>query len=165
MPTTPYQWIQSYVCIPLVGTNAPIRTPACFCTYTARSSGNGLFRRRLLPCWVSWDTEQHQEVPVHSSSPCPHGSGVHALQLHGRVPVAQPQHGHSRGQVQPAGLHQRARAALVLPSRRTLAAGRPRTRPISERPTSRTKSPRPYAGDWSSTPSPSTRRAHGRTTD
>ena len=96
-----------------------VRAPARLRTYTSRSPSYGLPRRRLLPGWVSWDSEQHQEVPVHIGSACLYGSGMHALQLLRRLPTAQREHGHPRGQVQPTRLHQRAREALVLPSRGT----------------------------------------------
>ena len=140
MPTTPRQWIHSYVRLSLVGAKVTVRAPARLRTYTLRSPSYGLLRRRLLPRWVSWDSEQHQEVPVHIGSACLYGSGMHALQLLHRLPTTQREHGHPRGQVQPTRLHQRARAALVLPSRGTLAPRRTWTRPLSKRTASRTQS-------------------------
>ncbi|CAE7452543.1 unnamed protein product, partial [Symbiodinium microadriaticum] len=99
MPTTPRQWIHSYVRLPLVGTKVTVRAPAHLRTYTSRSPSYGLLHRRLLPRWVSWDSEQHQEVPVHIGSACLYGSGMHALQLLRRLPTAQREHGYPRGQV------------------------------------------------------------------
>ena len=132
MPTTPRQWIHSYVRLSLVGTKVTVRAPARLRTYTSRSPSYGLLRRRLLPRRVSWDSEQHQEVPVHIGPACLYGSGMHALQLLHRLPTTQREHGHPCGEVQPTRLHQRARAALVLPSRGTLAPRRTWTRPLSK---------------------------------
>ena len=140
MSTTPRQWIYSYVCISLVGTRVTVRAPARLRTHTSRSPSYGLLRRRLLPRWVSWDSEQHHEVPVYVGSACLYGSSMHALQLLRRLPTAQREHGHPRGQVQPTRLHQRARAAFVLPSGGTLAPRKTRTRPLSKRTASRTQS-------------------------
>ena len=58
MPTTPRQWTHSSVRLSLVGTKVTVRAPARLRTYTSRSPSYGLLRRRLLPRWVSWDSEQ-----------------------------------------------------------------------------------------------------------
>ena len=140
MPTAPRKRLHPYVRISLVGTKVTIRALARLRTHPSRSSGHGLLRRCLLPRWISWDSEQHEEVPVRISPACLHDSSMHALQLLGRLPSAQRQHGHPRGQIQPTRLHQRARAALIFPSWRTLAPRQTRTRPFPERTASRTQS-------------------------
>ena len=106
MPTTSTQQIHSYGCVLLARAKPTFRTSTRFCTYKTRSPGYGLLCRCLLPRRYSWHTEQHQEVPVHSSTPCTYGPGVHALKLYGRIPAAQPQHGRPRGQIQPTRLCQ-----------------------------------------------------------
>ena len=168
MPTTPRQWIHSYVRLPLVGTKVTVRAPAHLRTYTSRSPSYGLLHRRLLPRWVSWDSEQHQEVPVHIGSACLYGSGMHALQLLRRLPTAQREHGYPRGQVynQPGStnvlvpLSSFRRGELWL-----LEEHGPDLSPKGQHQGGNHPLRLPGLEYWSSTPSPSTRHARGRTTD
>ena len=140
MSAASQQRIYSYVGVSMANAEVAVRAPSRLRTHTSRRTNYGLFFRRLLPRRVSWNSEQHQEVPLDTGSSCSHGSSMHAHQLLHRLAAAQREHGCPRGQVQPTRLHQRARAAIAILSRGTSAPRRTRTGPFSERTASRTQS-------------------------